>query len=75
MYRLQITGNLGLDQFCGPLKQVWSTDRCVLSTIFSTFNMDRRADHQADFPVEIKLYISVMFVGFPDEIREENLRS
>ena len=25
-------------------KQVWSTNRCVLSTVFSTFNMDRRTD-------------------------------
>ena len=51
--------------------QVWSTNRCVLSTIFSTFNMNRWTDQQAYFPVEMQFYISVMFLGFPDKIHEE----
>ena len=38
---------------------------------FSTFNMDRRTDQQAYFPIEMQFYISVMFLGFPDEIHEE----
>ena len=38
---------------------------------FSTFNMDRRTDQQAHFPIEMQFYISAMFVGFPDEIHEE----
>ena len=38
---------------------------------FSTFNMDRRTDQQAYFPIEMQFYISAMFVGFPDEIYEE----
>ena len=53
------------------MKQVWSTNRCVLSTFFSTFNMDRSTDQQAYFPIEMQFYISAMFVGFPDEIHEE----
>ena len=52
-------------------KQVWSTNRCVLSTFFSTFNMDRRTDQQAYFPIEMQFYISVIFLGFPDKIRKE----
>ena len=28
-------------------RQVWSTNRCVLSIVFFTFNMDRRTDQQA----------------------------
>ena len=34
--------------------------------------MDRRTDQQAYFPIEMQFYISAMFVGFPDEIHEEN---
>ena len=52
-------------------KQVWSTNRCVLSTFFSTFNMDRWTDQQAYFPIEMQFYVSVMFLGFPDKIHEE----
>ena len=59
------------DAFRLPDKQVWSTNRCVLSTFFSTFNMDRSTDQQAYFPIEMQFYISAMFVGFPDEIHEE----
>ena len=33
--------------------------------------MDRRTDQQAYFPIEMQFYISVMFLGFPDEIHEE----
>ena len=39
--------------------------------LFSTFNMDRRTDQQADFPIEMQSFISAMFVGFPDETYEE----
>ena len=39
--------------------------------LFSTFNMDRRTDQQAYFPIEIQFYISAVFVGFPDDIHEE----
>ena len=59
--------------FC-PLfkkKQVWSTNRCVLLTFFSTFNMDRRTDQQAYFPIKMQFYISAMFGGFPEELHEE----
>ena len=38
---------------------------------FFTFNMDRRTDQPAYFPMEMQFYISAMFVGFPDEMREE----
>ena len=38
---------------------------------FSTFNTDRQTDQQAYFPIEMHFYISVMFLGFPDEINEE----
>ena len=38
---------------------------------FFTFNMDRRTDQQAYFPIEIQFYISAMFLGFPDKIHEE----
>ena len=33
--------------------------------------MDRRTDQQAYFPIEMQFYISVMFLGFPNEIHEE----
>ena len=52
-------------------EQVWSANRCVLSTFFSTFNMDRRTEQQAYFPTEKQFYISVMFLGFPDKIHKE----
>ena len=52
-------------------KQVWLTNRCVLSTFFLTFNMDRQMDQQAYFPIEMQFYISVMFLGFPDRIYKE----
>ena len=52
-------------------KHVWSTNRYILLTFFSTFNMDRRTDQKAYFPLEMQFYISVMFLGFPDEMQEE----
>ena len=52
-------------------KHVWSTNRYILLTFFSTFNMDRRMDQKAYFPLEMQFYISVMFLGFPDKIHEE----
>ena len=33
--------------------------------------MDRRTDQQAYVPVEMQFYISVMFVGLPDDTYEE----
>ena len=39
--------------------------------IFFTFNTDRQTDQQAYFPIEMQFYISVMFLGFPDEIHKE----
>ena len=33
--------------------------------------MDRSTDQQAYFPIEMQFYISVMFLGFPDEIHKE----
>jgi len=57
---------LGIDN-----KQVWSTNRCFLLTFFSTFYIDRRTDQQAYFPIEMQFYMSVMFLGFPNEIHEE----
>ena len=33
--------------------------------------MDRRTDQQAYFPIEMKFYISVMFLSFPDKIHKE----
>ena len=39
--------------------------------LFPTFNIDRRMGQQAFFPIEMQLYISVMFLGFPDKIRKE----
>ena len=33
--------------------------------------MDRRTDQKAYFPLEMQFYISVMFLGFPDEIHKE----
>ena len=33
--------------------------------------MDRQLDQQAYFPIEMQFYISVMFLGFPNEIHEE----
>ena len=38
--------------------------------LFLTFNMGRRTDQQAYFPIEMQFYISVMFLGFPNEIQE-----
>ena len=35
--------------------------------------MDRRTDQQAYIPKEMQFYISVMFLGFPDELHEEKL--
>ena len=40
---------------------------------FFTFNMDCWTDQQAYFPIEMQIYISAMFVGFPDEIHKERL--
>ena len=39
--------------------------------IFSTYSTDRRTDQQSYLPVEMQLYISVMFLGLPDDIHEE----
>ena len=39
--------------------------------LFLTFNMNRRTDQQAYFPIEMQFYISVMFLDFPNEIHEE----
>ena len=33
--------------------------------------MDRRTDKQTYLPVEMQFYISVMFLGLPDDIHEE----
>ena len=52
-------------------KHACSTNRYILLTFFSTFNMDRRTDQKAYFPLEMQFYISVMFLGFPDEMQEE----
>ena len=52
-------------------QQVWYTNRCVLSTFFSTFKMERRTDQQTYPPIEMQFYISVMFLGLPDNIQEE----
>ena len=41
------------------------------SDLFSTFDMDKQTDQQTYFPIEIQLYISAVFVGFPDDIHEE----
>ena len=38
---------------------------------FATFNTDRQTDQQTYFPIEMQSYISVMILGFPDEIHEE----
>ena len=38
---------------------------------FSTCNMDRQTDQKAYFPIEMQFYISVMLLGFPDEIHKE----
>ena len=39
--------------------------------LFSTFNTDRQTDQHANFPIEMQFYISVTFLGFPDEIHKE----
>ena len=39
--------------------------------LFFTFNMDRRTDQQAYFPIEMQFCISVKFLGFPNEIHRE----
>ena len=33
--------------------------------------MDRQTDQKAYFPIEMQFYISVMLLGFPDEIHKE----
>ena len=33
--------------------------------------MDRRTDQQTYLPVEMQFYISVMFLGLPDDIHDE----
>ena len=33
--------------------------------------MDRWTDQQTYFPIEMQVYISAMFLGFPDEIHKE----
>ena len=54
----------------GITKQVWSIYRCVLSTFFSTFKMDRRTDQQA-LSYRDAFYISVMLLEISDEMHEE----
>ena len=39
--------------------------------LFSTLNMERRTDQQTYLPIEMQFYISVMFLGLPDNIQEE----
>ena len=34
-------------------------------------NMERRTDQQTYLPIEMQFYISVMFLGLPDNIQEE----
>ena len=51
-------------------QQVWSTNRCVLLNYFFKFE-DRWTDQQTCPPVEMQIYISVMFLGLPDDIHEE----
>ena len=51
-------------------KQVWSTNRCVLST-FSLNLIHRETDGPTDIPYLMQFYISAMFVDFPDEIHKE----
>ena len=38
---------------------------------FSTLCEDRRTDQLTYLPVEMQFYISVMFLGLPDDIHEE----
>ena len=52
------------------LKQVWSTNRCILLTFFSSLYMDRWMDQQAYLPIERHFYLST-FLGLPDDIHEE----
>ncbi len=40
--------------------------------IFSTLFNDRRTEQQTYLPIEMQFYISVMFLGLPDDIHEEN---
>ena len=51
-------------------EQVWSTNRCVLSNYFFKFE-DRWTDQQTCLPVEMQIYISVIFMGLPDDKHEE----
>ena len=39
--------------------------------IFSTYFEDRRTDQQTYLPEEMQFYISMMFLGLPDDIHEE----
>ena len=39
--------------------------------LFSTLNMERRTDQQTYLPIEMQFYISMMFLGLPDDIHEE----
>ena len=52
-------------------KQVWSTNRCVLSTFFSTWFEDRRTDQLTYLPVVMQFYISLMFLGLLDDIHKK----
>ena len=40
--------------------------------IFSTKFEDRQTDQQTYLPIEMQFYISMMFLGLPDNIHEEN---
>ena len=50
------------------LKQVRSTNRCV---IFNLIHGQTDGPSDLDLPVEMQFYISVMFLGLPDDIHEE----
>ena len=39
--------------------------------LFSLLKMDRWTDQQTYLPIEMQFYISVMFLGLPDNIQEE----
>ena len=58
------------DEIVLKFLQFWLTNRCVLSTFFRLVQ-DRQMDLQAYFPIEMQFYISVMFLGFSNEIHEE----
>ena len=42
-----------------------------LDLFFSTLNMERRMDQKTYLPIEMQFYISMMFLGLPDDKHEE----